>query len=73
PILSSPKIGITNHITQVILKFDVNIRGITLNAKDGMFEGAVVVYVKNVEAINRLVEKIKKVEGVFSVERLSNN
>ncbi|NTW48492.1 MAG: bifunctional (p)ppGpp synthetase/guanosine-3',5'-bis(diphosphate) 3'-pyrophosphohydrolase, partial [Chlorobiales bacterium] len=51
-IFGEDKIGITNHITQVILKFDVNIRGITLNAKDGMFEGAVVVYVKNVEAIN---------------------
>ncbi|NTV45854.1 MAG: bifunctional (p)ppGpp synthetase/guanosine-3',5'-bis(diphosphate) 3'-pyrophosphohydrolase [Chlorobiales bacterium] len=72
-IFGQDKIGITNNITQVILKSDINIRGITLNAKDGMFEGAVVVFIKDVDALNKLVEKIKKVDGVFSVERLSSN
>lgn len=71
-IFGEDKIGMTNAITQAILKTDTNIRSIALNAKDGMFEGTVVVYVKDIAHLSRLVEKIKRIDGVFTVERFSN-
>jgi guanosine-3',5'-bis(diphosphate) 3'-pyrophosphohydrolase len=71
-ILGEDKIGMTNAITHVISKScDTNIRSITLNAKDGMFEGTVIVYVKDLNHLNKLTEKLKRIEGVFSVERFS--
>jgi len=72
-IKGEDRIGITNTITQVILKSDINIRGISLNAKDGLFDGHLVVFVKNVMVLNKLVEKLKRVSGVFSVERFTND
>ncbi len=71
-IFGEDRIGMTNAITQAILKTDTNIRSIALNAKDGIFEGTVVVYVKDIAHLSRLVEKIKRIDGVFTVERFSS-
>ncbi len=71
-IFGEDKMGMTNAITQAILKTDTNIRSIALNAKDGIFEGTVVVYVKDIAHLNRLVDRIKRIDGVFTVERFSN-
>ncbi|MCG8343737.1 MAG: hypothetical protein MI685_01190, partial [Chlorobiales bacterium] len=56
----------------VISKSDTNIRSISLHAKDGMFIGTVMIYVRNISRLQSLMDKIRKVQGVFSVERLSN-
>jgi len=64
------RIGITNQITAVISKFDTNIRSISLHARDGMFVGTLMVYVRNIEKLATLMEKLKKVQGIFTVERL---
>jgi GTP pyrophosphokinase len=72
-IFGEDKIGMTNNITQAILKAETNIRSITLNAKDGMFEGTVILQVKDTDHLSRLVEKIKRVEGVFKVDRFSKS
>lgn len=69
-IVGEDRIGITNQITTVISKFDTNIRSISLHARDGMFVGTLMVYVRNIEKLGTLMEKLKKVQGIFTVERL---
>jgi len=59
-----------NQLTTVISKFDTNIRTISLNAHDGMFVGTMMIYVRNAEKLNTLMDKLKKVQGIFTVERL---
>ncbi len=71
-IMGEDRIGITNQITGVLSKSDTNIRSISLHARDGMFLGTVMIYVRNISRLNALIDKVKKVQGVFSVERLSN-
>ncbi|ACF12976.1 (p)ppGpp synthetase I, SpoT/RelA [Chloroherpeton thalassium ATCC 35110] len=71
-ILGEDVIGMTNKITEVILKSDINIRSISLDASDSLFEGNVLLYVKDVATLNRLAEKIKRIKGILSVGRLSN-
>ncbi len=71
-IVGEDRIGIINQITTVISKFDTNIRTISLHARDGMFVGTLMVYVRNAEKLAILMEKLKKVPGVFTVERLIN-
>lgn len=71
-IVGEDRIGIINQITTVISKFDTNIRTISLHARDGMFVGTLMVYVRNAEKLTILMEKVKKVPGVFTVERLIN-
>jgi len=69
-IIGEDRIGITNQITTVISRFDTNIRSISLHAKDGMFVGTLMVYVRNIDKLATLMDKLKKVQGVFTVERL---
>ncbi|KAA6232107.1 bifunctional (p)ppGpp synthetase/guanosine-3',5'-bis(diphosphate) 3'-pyrophosphohydrolase [Chlorobium phaeovibrioides] len=69
-IVGEDRIGITNQITLVISKFDTNIRSISLHARDGMFVGTLMVYVRNAEKLTFLMDKLKKVAGIFTVERL---
>ena len=64
------RLGIMNQLTTVISKFDTNIRSISLNARDGMFVGTMMVYVRNAEKLSTLMDKLKKVPGIFTVERL---
>ena len=69
-IVGEDRLGIMNQLTTVISKFDTNIRTISLNAHDGMFVGTMIVYVRNAEKLNTLMDKLKKVQGIFTVERL---
>ncbi len=69
-IVGEDRIGIINQITTVISKFDTNIRSITLHARDGMFVGTLMIYVRNADKLSTLMDKLKKVSGVFTVERL---
>ncbi|AAM72771.1 MAG TPA: bifunctional (p)ppGpp synthetase/guanosine-3',5'-bis(diphosphate) 3'-pyrophosphohydrolase [Chlorobaculum sp.] len=71
-IVGEDKIGMTNQITGVISKFDTNIRTIVLNAKDGIFTCNLMIFVKNTDKLTTLMDKLRKVQGVFTVERLSN-
>ena len=69
-IVGEDRLGIMNQLTTVISKFDTNIRSISLNARDGMFVGTMMVYVRNSEKLSTLMDKLKKVPGIFTVERL---
>ncbi|TCD47566.1 bifunctional (p)ppGpp synthetase/guanosine-3',5'-bis(diphosphate) 3'-pyrophosphohydrolase [Chlorobium sp. N1] len=69
-IVGEDRIGITSQLTSVMSKSDTNIRSMSLNARDGMFVGTVMVYVRNTEKLSVLMEKLRRVAGVFSVERL---
>ena len=64
------RLGIMTQITTVISKFDTNIRTISLNARDGLFVGTMMIYVPNAEKLGTLMDKLKRVPGVFTVERL---
>lgn len=64
------RIGIASDITAVISKeLSVNIRKIFIETHDGIFEGAIDLYVHNVSDLNNLIMNISKIKGVDSVKR----
>lgn len=64
-------IGLVNRITNIISgELKVNMRSISLNAIDGIFEGQIEVYVKDKNEIKNLIKRLKQIEGVYSVKRL---
>jgi len=71
-IVGEDRVGMMNQITTVISKFDTNIRTISLNARDDMFVGTMMIYVPNADKLTALMDKLKKVPGIFTVERLIN-
>ncbi len=66
-------VGLINKITTVISSdFKVNMRSITVDTEDGIFEGSIMVYVNNTKHLDNLILKLKEVVGVSSVTRFDS-
>jgi GTP diphosphokinase / guanosine-3',5'-bis(diphosphate) 3'-diphosphatase len=67
------QVGIVNKITQIISsELNVNMRSISFDSNDGIFEGLIMVYVQDTNHLDQLIENLKKVTGVINVERIDN-
>jgi len=65
------RIGIlSNILSKLSEEVVVNIQSVNVSSNDGIFEGAINVYVHSVEDVNLLCSKIAKVDGVTTVHRL---
>lgn len=70
-ILGIDDVGIVNNITQVISnELHVNMRSISFDSHDGIFEGMITVFVYDTEHLNSLIKKLDKLNGVTRVERV---
>ena len=64
------RIGLMNNVTKIISsQMSVNIKGININSQDGIFEGEITLKVHNASFLNSLIKKLKKVDGLNSIER----
>jgi GTP pyrophosphokinase len=66
-------LGLTNDLTKVISnQMNVNIQSISLSSEAGIFNGQVTVVVQNNNILKKLIDSIKKVDGVDRVTRVYN-
>ncbi len=62
--------GILNDVTHAILSYrNTNIRSVNIESMDSLFEGVVTVMVKDIEHLQRLIERVRKVRNVQQVDR----
>lgn len=67
-------VGIVNNITRIISnELNVNMRSISFDSLDGVFEGTIMVFVFDTNHLTELMSKIKQVKGVTSVMRIDTN
>ena len=67
-------LGLTNELTKVISNnMHVNIQSISLSGEAGIFNGQVAVIVPNNAVLKKLIENIKKIDGVDKVTRVYKN
>lgn len=67
-------VGIVNNITRIISnELNVNMRSISFDSHDGVFEGNIMVFVHDTDHLTSLMGKIKLVKGVTSVIRIDSN
>ncbi|MDX2431152.1 MAG: TGS domain-containing protein [Bacteroides sp.] len=65
-------LGIVSNISDVISKdLQVNMRSISIDSKDGMFEGSITLFVKDTQHLEALIRKLKRVKGVSNIRRTS--
>ncbi len=65
--------GILNEISHTIVSYqNTNIKSINISSNDSTFEGSVTLYVQNIEHLRRIIDRLKKIRGVFSVERFES-
>jgi guanosine-3',5'-bis(diphosphate) 3'-pyrophosphohydrolase len=67
------RMGIVNRITEIISnQHNVNMKSISFETEDGIFEGNMKVMVYDTEHLNQLMTKFEQVEGVQRVSRKSS-
>jgi GTP pyrophosphokinase len=66
-------VGLVNKITTVISKeLNINMRSISFESHDGVFEGKVFLYVHDTHHLDRLIQNLKNIEGIDTVRRIDN-
>lgn len=64
-------IGLVNEITNIVSEnMHVNMKSISFESDDGIFSGKINVVVKNNTIIKKLLEKLKKINGIDKVTRV---
>lgn len=64
-------VGIIQSITNVITgDMKINMRSIQIESEDGVFEGTIKVFVRSIEELNTLCEKLSKLDGIHKVVRI---
>ncbi|MBK6540733.1 MAG: bifunctional (p)ppGpp synthetase/guanosine-3',5'-bis(diphosphate) 3'-pyrophosphohydrolase [Flavobacteriales bacterium] len=67
------EVGLVNKITSIIShQHNVNMRSISFESNAGIFEGRVMAFVQDTDHLSSLIEKLRRVHGVRSVERIDN-
>lgn len=69
-IIGEDRVGMLNDISQTILNTqNTNIKSVNFNSHRSIFYGTVSVSVKNLEHLNKIIERLKKIPGIETVER----
>ncbi|HEX8608666.1 MAG TPA: TGS domain-containing protein, partial [Pedobacter sp.] len=69
-IIGIDDVGLINNITKVISNdFKVNMRSITVDTDNGIFDGSIMIYVNDKEHLDHLIENLLLVKGVTAVTR----
>lgn len=62
--------GLLSDVTHAISTYlNTNIRSVNMDSKGPLFDGQFILFVKNTEHLTRIIEKIRKVNGILEVER----
>jgi GTP diphosphokinase / guanosine-3',5'-bis(diphosphate) 3'-diphosphatase len=66
------RLGMIRDITNVISKqLNINIRSLTLETNSGIFEGIITIYIHNTEHLKILIDNLKEVNGIESINRIN--
>ena len=69
-IIGLDDVGVINKITNIISgDMRININALTIESRDGLFEGNIKVYVHDKEELNELVSRLKNLRGIQTVDR----
>ena len=69
-IIGMDDVGVVNKITNLISgDLRINIAAITIEAREGLFEGTIKLFVHDKEELEELVKRLLNLQGIHSVDR----
>jgi len=72
-IVGMDDVGVIQKITNVISgELKLNMRSLSIDSKDGIFEGNIMVYVHDREELNNFCNKLGALEGINKIERIDH-
>jgi len=70
-IIGHDDVGVIQKITNVISgDLKINMRSLSIESNDGIFEGTIKVYVHDREELNMLCDRLASLDGINKIERL---
>ena len=64
-------VGVVNKISKVISsELKVNMRSISIESNDGIFEGKIMLFVHDTAHLDKLIKKLKEIHGILTVGRI---
>jgi GTP pyrophosphokinase len=65
------EVGLVNKISKVISSdLKVNMRSISIDSNDGIFEGTIMLFVHDTHHLDKLIQKLKEINGILTVSRI---
>lgn len=65
-------VGVVNNITKVISsELKVNMRSISIESNEGLFEGTIMLFVHDTEHLTKLMKKLSALSGILNVTRIT--
>ncbi|MDO1446197.1 bifunctional (p)ppGpp synthetase/guanosine-3',5'-bis(diphosphate) 3'-pyrophosphohydrolase [Rhodocytophaga aerolata] len=72
-ITGTDRVGLVNDLTKIISnELKVNMRSITIDTNDGIFEGYIMLFVHDTKHLEILMKKLSKVAGIVNVTRFDS-
>jgi GTP pyrophosphokinase len=69
-ILGMDDVGVVHKITNIISgDMKINISGLTIESREGLFEGTIKIFVHDKDELEELVTRLKSLEGIQRVDR----
>ena len=63
-------VGVVHKITRIISgDMKINIAGLTIESREGLFEGTIKVFVHDKDELEELVTRLKSLKGIQRVDR----
>lgn len=71
-VIGHDDIGIVTNLTSIISKENgINLRSISIDSNDGLFQGNISVTLNSTDMLNGLIKKLKTVKGVKQITRIN--
>ncbi len=72
-IIGLDDLGVIQKITNIISgELKLNMRSLSIDSKDGIFEGTIMVYVHDREELNKFCNRLGALDGVQKIERVES-
>ncbi len=69
-VVGEDRVGLVNDITEVLSKsLQTNMKSINVNSDGGMFEGIITVYVNDLKHLEKIINKLERIDSIKTVMR----
>lgn len=69
-VIGEDRVGLINDITDVISRLmRTNMKSINVNSDSGMFEGTLILYIDNIDHLEKVIKQIMKIDGIKQAYR----
>ncbi|TVR35385.1 MAG: bifunctional (p)ppGpp synthetase/guanosine-3',5'-bis(diphosphate) 3'-pyrophosphohydrolase [Balneolaceae bacterium] len=69
-VIGEDRVGLVNDLTEVLAKsLKTNMKSINVSSEGGMFEGILTIYVSDLKHLEKIIQKLERVDSIKNVTR----